>query len=70
MQKSWRTTVTGVLSIVAALATVLMAELDGDPTTMADWGTAAAAVIAGIGLLAARDNQVTSEQAGATAPDA
>lgn len=62
---SWRTTTTGILAIVAAVATVLKAELDGDPATVADWGTAMAAVLAGIGLLVARDNAVTSEQAGA-----
>jgi hypothetical protein len=32
---------------------------------MPDWGAVAAAVMAGIGLIAARDNNVTSEQAGA-----
>lgn len=64
---SWRTTVTGILAIVAALATVLKAELDADPLTTADWGTAVAAVLAGVGLIAARDNKVTSEQAGANA---
>jgi hypothetical protein len=62
---SWRTTVTGILAILAAVATVVKAEIDGDPTTLPDYGTAAAAILAGIGLLAARDNKVTSEQAGA-----
>ena len=68
MGTSWRTTATGVLAILAAIATVLKAELDGDPATIADWGTAVAAVFAGIGLLVARDNKVTSEQAGAAPP--
>jgi protein-S-isoprenylcysteine O-methyltransferase Ste14 len=65
---SWKTTVTGVLAILAAVATVLKAELDGDVTTLPDWGVAVAAVLAGIGLIAARDNSVTSEQAGAVPP--
>jgi hypothetical protein len=64
---SWRTTATGILAILAAVATVLKAELDGDPVTVPDWGTALAAVLAGVGLIAARDNKVTSEQARANA---
>lgn len=65
---SWRTTVTGILAILAAVATVMKAEMDGDPLTVPDWGAAVAATLAGIGLIAARDNGVTSEQAGATPP--
>jgi hypothetical protein len=38
---------------------------DADPLTLPDWGAVGAAVMAGIGLLAARDNKVSSEQAGA-----
>jgi hypothetical protein len=37
---------------------------DNNPATVADWGAVVAAVIAGIGLLAARDNGVSSEDAG------
>ena len=51
--------------IVAALATAVGALFDADPTTLPDWGAVAAAILAGIGLIAARDNDVTSEKAGA-----
>lgn len=61
---SWRTTVTGVLAIVVALAGALKAELDGDAGTVADWGAVAAAVMAGIGLILARDAKVSSQQEG------
>ena len=62
--KSWRTTTTGILAIVVAIAGAVKAELDGDATTAADWGAVAAAIIAGIGLIAARDAKVSSQQEG------
>lgn len=63
--KSWKTTAAGIAAIVAALATAVAALFDADPTTLPDWGAVAAAILAGIGLIAARDNNVTSEKAGA-----
>ena len=63
--KSWKTTTAGIAAIVAALATAVGALFDADPLSTPDWGAVAAAVMAGIGLIAARDNGVTSEQAGA-----
>lgn len=62
---SWRTTTAGIAAIVVAVATAVVALFDADPLTVPDWGAVAAAVMAGIGLLAARDNKVSSEQAGA-----
>lgn len=62
---SWRTTTAGIAAIVVALGTAVGALFDADPLTFPDWGAVAAAVMAGIGLLAARDNKVSSEQAGA-----
>jgi hypothetical protein len=44
--KSWRTTATGILAIVVAIAGAVKAELDGDVTTTADWGAVAAAIMA------------------------
>jgi hypothetical protein len=61
---SWRTTTTGVLAILVAVAGALKAELDGDPVTVADWGAVAAAVMAGLGLILARDAKVSSQQEG------
>jgi hypothetical protein len=63
--RSWKTTTAGIAAIVAALATAVGALFDADPVSMPDWGAVAAAVMAGIGLIAARDNGLTSEQAGA-----
>jgi len=62
---SWRTTVAGVAAIVVAVGTAVTALLDNDPVTIPDWGAVAAAVMAGLGLIAARDNGVSSERAGA-----
>lgn len=65
MNASWRTTVAGIAAIVTAVASAIAALLDNDPTTVPEWGAVAAAVMAGVGLLNARDNNVSSEQAGA-----
>jgi len=62
---SWRTTGLGICTIVAALAGAGKVLLDGDPSTSPDWATVIAAITAGIGLIAARDNGKTSEQVGA-----
>lgn len=60
-----RTTVSGIATILIAIATAVKALFDGDPATNPDWALVVTTVISGIGLLAARDNKVTSEQAGA-----
>lgn len=64
---SWKTTFAGVGAILIAVGSALSAQFDNDPTSIADWGAVIAAVVAGIGLVFARDNKVTSEQAGAGA---
>ena len=65
MNASWRTTVAGIAAIVTAVASAVVALFDADPTTVPEWGAVVAAVMAGVGLLNARDNRVSSEQAGA-----
>jgi hypothetical protein len=49
---------------VVAIAGAAKAEFDGDPVTVADWGAVAAAIMAGIGLILARDAKVSSQQEG------
>lgn len=63
---SWKTTVCGILSIIAAAATlVAIPLLDQDPLTVPNWTAFVAAATAGIGLILARDNSKTSEAVGA-----
>lgn len=62
--KSWRTTILGVLTFLGVLGFQLKSLWDDDPTTVVDWN----AVIAAAGVMfvgfTARDNQVSSEEAG------
>lgn len=53
--KSWRTSVAGIAAIAMAVAPALGVHIPPEVP----------AVLAGLGLMAARDNKVTSEQAGA-----
>ncbi len=63
--KSWKTTAAGIAAIIAAVALALSHQFDTDPTTVADWSAVITALTAGVGLVLARDNDRTSEQAGA-----
>lgn len=62
---SWRTTLAGIGAILVAVGGAVTALFDNDPATIPDWTAVAAAVIAGLGLIFARDNKVNSESAGA-----
>mgnify|MGYP001608007637 CR=1 FL=1 len=61
---SIKTTVLGVCSILAAVGGAGMALLDGNAATNVDWPTLIAAITAGVGLIAARDNDKSSEDVG------
>lgn len=65
MNGSWKTSAAGIGAVLVAVGSALTAMFDNDPATLPDWGAVVAAVIAGIGLLFARDNNVSSEAAGA-----
>lgn len=62
--KSWKTTSAGILAIVGGIVRFYFAVKAGQFTEEAIT-TSLTAVLSGIGLLFARDNNVTSEQAGA-----
>ncbi len=64
MKTSWRTTVFGAGGLVTVIAATANALFDGNPNTNPDWAMVAAAVAACIGLVFARDNKVSSEEAG------
>lgn len=65
MKKSWRTTTAALLGIVSMIALAVKAMIDGDPSTSPQLEVVIPAVIGQIGLIFARDNVVSSEQAGA-----
>ncbi len=62
--KSWKTTTAAIAAMVAVIGTALNAQFDTDPATVPDWGLTVSVVLASIIGLFARDNNVTSEQAG------
>ncbi len=63
MKTSWKTTTAGVLSIVVAVASAALVWLKTG--SLPDFGPIVAAVTAGVGLIAARDNDKSSEDVGA-----
>lgn len=58
---SWKTTGTGISAILIAVGSAIAALTDNDPATTADWGALSAALVAGIGLIFARDNDKSSK---------
>ena len=65
MNGSWQTKMMGLASILAAISSALTAMFDGNPATNPDWSLVAAAITAGVGNFLSRQNNVTSEEAGA-----
>ncbi len=63
--KSWKTTTAAVCGIIGMLAPAISAALDGNPATDPQWSIVVPACIGMLTGLFARDNNVTSEQAGA-----
>lgn len=57
MGKSWKTTATGILAIIAAVSGAIQSFISGAPV---DWTTVIAAVMAGIGLITAKDSTVVN----------
>ena len=62
---SWKTSLAGVATILIALGTLIKAGSDGTITTAQITGFATA-ITAGLGLIKARDHDVSSEAAGVT----
>jgi hypothetical protein len=61
--KSWKTSTGGIATIVAGLAAAVTLWCQENKTEAVS--TAMAAIATGFGLLSARDNKVTSQDAGA-----
>lgn len=63
---SWKTTLCGILGVIAAAITLVAQPLlDGDPNTAPQWGVFVAALTTAVGLVFARDNDKSSEDVGA-----
>ena len=66
MKGSWKTTVCGLLGLVAAAITLIAQPiLDGDPSTDPQWAVFGTSLAAAVGLFFARDNDKSSEDVGA-----
>ena len=63
--KNWKTTGAGVAAILVAVSAALTALTDNNEATTIDYASLLAAVIAGVGLICARDGDKTSEAIGA-----
>jgi hypothetical protein len=59
--KSWRTTVAGIIGALAVIAPAMHNQMEGRHV---DWTLVFGALSVSIGLIFARDNRVSSEQAG------
>ena len=57
--KSWKTSVAGILGLVGVALAQLSAQWDADPLTVANWNLVFAMVPVTIGLLLAKDGNVT-----------
>ena len=64
MNGSWRTTGGGIALALSAIATALTALTDNNPATNVDWVSVGGQIAAAWALIQARDNKVSSEQAG------
>lgn len=53
--KNRNTTIAGIGAVLVALGGLLTALFDGDPQTAPDYATAVAAIVAGLGLVLAKD---------------
>lgn len=55
MKNNWKTTSAGIAAILVAIGSALKAFTDNDPATVPDIGACIAAIMAGIGLILAKD---------------
>lgn len=62
---SWKTTLTGVIAVLSSITHIADSMLNNKPV---DWTVAMTGIMTGIGLIFARDNRVSTEQALGTVP--
>ncbi len=57
--KSWKTTVLACVAALVAIGNAAIALFDADPTTVPDWALVVGLIITAVGLLFAKDADVT-----------
>ena len=60
MMSSPKTTLAGIGAILVAVGAAMSAMFDADPLTVPQWDVVIAAVLAGIGLIFAKDSKAPS----------
>ena len=60
MMSSPKTTLAGVGAILVAVGAAMSAMFDADPLTVPQWDVVIAAILAGIGLIFAKDSKASS----------
>ncbi len=63
--KSWIPKLTGIAGLLTLWGNTLVMLTDGNPATNPDWSVVLAATMTAIGVISARQNNVTSEEVGA-----
>lgn len=61
---NWKTTLTGVLTLVTVAADAALLMIDNDPATNPNWSVVIPAIVAAIGLIFARDANKSSQDSG------
>lgn len=64
MKASWRTSIFGAGGLLTIIVNTVSMLMDGNPATNPDWSIVFAAAMPALGLLFARDEQVTSKEVG------
>jgi len=62
--KSWRTTLTACILALDAIGHAVVATIDSNPLTTADWNSVIMQLVLAAGLLFARDASVSSQESG------
>ena len=60
MMSSPKTTLAGIGAILVAVGAAMSAMFDADPVTVPQWDVVIAAILAGIGLIFAKDSKAPS----------
>lgn len=56
--RSWKTTLSGAVAIISGVVTILQAYLNSQPVP---WALAVSQIVAGVGLISAKDHNVSGQ---------